>query len=68
MNDFSKNIEGYSDPTAGTAYSHILAEQKQEMKKISALMKAVNAVVELAGFEIVGMITFKEKATGKVYK
>lgn len=67
-----KNIEGYSDPTAGQAWGNIRrAEKQQEAERltaISALIPIMKQTAELVGFEVVGRITLKDKATGKEYR
>ena len=67
-----KNTEGYSDPTAGRAYSNI---RREERRREAARRAMVNRVVQilkqtagLAGFEIVGRITLRYKGTGREYK
>ena len=67
-----KNTEGYSDPTAGRAYSSI---RREERRREAARLEMVHRVVQvlkqtagLAGFEIVGRITLRYKGTGREYK
>ncbi len=70
-NDY-RNAEGYSDPTAGGAFSSISAEaQRWEARRqadISALIPIIKSTAALVGFEIVGRITLMDKETGKKYK
>lgn len=67
-----RNQEGYPDPTAGAAYSAIRREERQQeadrLTAISALIPVMKGTAELAGFEVVGRITLKDKATGKEYR
>jgi len=67
-----KNQEGYPDPTAGAAYSAIRQEERKReadcLAAISALIPIMKGAAELAGFEVVGRITLKDKTTGKEYK
>jgi hypothetical protein len=67
-----KNSEGYSDPTPGAAWSNMRkAERQQEAERmavISNLIPVMKQTAELAGFEVVGRITLKDKATGKEYR
>lgn len=67
-----KNSEGYPDPTAGAAYSAIRQEERQReaerLTAISALIPVMKGAAELAGFEVVGRITLKDKTTGKEYR
>ena len=68
-----KNAEGYSDPTPGEAMSNIRREQRQQevaerLAVISRLIPVMKQTAELAGFEVVGHITLKDKETGKEYR
>ena len=68
-----KNAEGYSDPTPGEAMSNIRREQRQQktaerLAVISRLIPVMKQTAELAGFEVVGRITLKDKETGKEYR
>lgn len=67
-----RNAEGYPDPTAGAAWNNIRREERQQeaerMAVISNLIPVMKQTAELAGFEIVGRITLKDKATGKEYR
>lgn len=68
-----KNAEGYSDPTPGEAMSLIRKEQRQQeiaerLAVISRLIPILKQTAELAGFEVVGRITLRDKETGKEYK
>lgn len=67
-----KNTEGYPDPTAGAAYSAIRREERQQeadrSAAISALITVIKGAAALAGFEVVGRIILKDKATGKEYR
>nr|DAP59236.1 MAG TPA: hypothetical protein [Caudoviricetes sp.] len=68
-----KNAEGYSDPTPGEAMNNIRKEQRQQevaerLAVISRLIPVMKQTAELAGFEVVGRITLKDKDTGKEYR
>lgn len=68
-----KNAEGYSDPTPGEAMSNIRREQRQQedaerLAVISRLIPVMKQTAELAGFEVVGRITLKDKETGKEFR
>nr|DAY52101.1 MAG TPA: hypothetical protein [Caudoviricetes sp.] len=68
-----KNAEGYNDPTPGEAMSLIRKEQRQQeiserLAVISRLIPILKQTAELAGFEVVGRITLRDKETGKEYK
>ena len=67
-----KNPEGYADPTVGEAMANISREERQrEAERLAAigdLMPIIRQTAALAGFEIAGRITFRDKATGKEYR
>lgn len=68
-----KNAEGYIDPTPGEAMSNIRREQRQQevaerLAVISRLIPVLKQTAELAGFEVVGRITLRDKETGKEYR
>lgn len=68
-----KNAEGYSDPTPGEAMSNIRREQRQQeaaerLAVINRLIPVMKQTAELAGFEVVGRITLKDKETGKEFR
>lgn len=59
-----RNGEGYSDPTAYVAYRSIDREERRFRK----LLKMIFSLCEIAGFELVGRITLKDKHSGRVWK
>ena len=63
------NDEGYKDPTAEKAVSHVMREQK-ESAAVHAMktIKTLQNVAHLAGFDIVGKIELKDNNTGRVWK
>lgn len=67
-----KNGEGYPDPTAGTAWNNMRREERRQenerLSMISSLIPVMKQTAELAGFEVVGRIVLKDKATGKEYR
>lgn len=62
------NGEGYADPTAYAGMKPIIQQETEEAHFISNLIHNLKFVVGLAGFEVVGRITLKEKSTGKIFK
>lgn len=52
------NSEGYPDPTAYYGTKEIVREESEQERRIR----------HLAGFEVVGRITFKDKKTGKEFR
>lgn len=67
-----KNAEGYADPTAGGAWNNIREKERRKeaarMTVISNLIPILRQTAELAGFEVVGRITLRDKASGKEYR
>ena len=65
-----KNTEGYAAPTAGAAI--IQAAQKPKKKeynpKVTALVNILKQIIDIAGYEIVGRVTLRDKDTGKEYR
>ena len=67
-----RNTEGYADPTAGEAVANIEWEgrhrEAERLAAISDIMPVIRQTAAAAGFEIVGRITSRDKATGKEYR
>lgn len=63
MGQYSKNHEGYSDPTAGTALQNIESEIR-----VKKLLKMIFELCELSGFRLEGRLTLVDKRTNKVWK
>lgn len=70
--DMGRNSEHYSDPTPGTAWENMRREEKRldaaRRVMASALVPILRQTAELAGFEIIGRIPLRDKATGKEYR
>ena len=70
--DMGRNSEHYSDPTPGTAWENMRREEKRldaaRLVVVSALVPILRQTAELAGFEIIGRIPLRDKATGKEYR
>lgn len=62
------NHEGYPDPTAHYGIKEVVKEESEQERRIRHLMHIVREAAHLAGFEVVGRITFKNKKTGKEFK
>ena len=67
-----KNGEGYPDPTAGTAWNNMRREERRQeterLNMIGNLIPVMKQTAELAGFEVVGRITLRDKETGREYR
>lgn len=64
MEDLTRNGSGYKDPTAYKAIKNITTEEKTVKKVI----KTIQAVAHLAGYEIEGRITLRDKTTGREWR
>lgn len=62
--ELKRNGSGYVDPTAQKAITHLQEKQKRVSRVIENLKNAAN----IAGFEIEGRITLKDKRTGEIWK
>lgn len=58
-----QNKEGYADPTAYQAIKNVERE-----KRIRELVTVLKWISNVAGFEIVERIHFRDKKNGKIYK
>ena len=70
--NIGRNAEHYADPTPAAAMKNIRKEERQKdaatMLQISILVPLLRQVADLAGFEILGRIPLRDKATGKEYR
>ena len=64
MDELKRNGSGYTDPTAYKALKRI---DKNE-KRVTRVIKALQEVAHLAGFEIEGRITLIDKKTGDIWR
>ena len=64
--DLKRNGSGYLDLTPYNAIKHI-EQTEREVCKIK-LLHTIFHVCELAGFELEGRITLKDKETGKIWR
>lgn len=64
MDELKRNGSGYKDPTAYKALKKLTTEEK----RVSTLIKTLQAVAHLAGFEIEGRIVLIDKETGDVWR
>ena len=63
-----ENAEGYTDLTAYNGINNAMKDKTEMQKLISNLVGTIKGVAQLAGFEIVGRITFRYAKTGKEYR
>ena len=64
MDELKRNGSGYVDPTAEKAIKNVI----QDNKRVSVVIKTLQSVAHLAGFEIVGRIEIMDKSTGDIYR
>lgn len=68
----NKNAEGYNDPTAEEACRNISREERiqtaERLAAINGMIVVLKKTAAFMGFEVVGRVKFKDKATGKMYK
>ena len=64
MNKNHRNIEGYSDRTAGAAVEKFNHEQAE----VSRLVKLIREVADLSGYDILGRIVLENKESGAIYR
>lgn len=62
------NSSGCPDPTAYHGTKEIIKEETEMENKVHDLVHVIRIICNLAGFEVVGRITFKHKKTGKEFK
>lgn len=63
------NGSGYIDNTAYQALGNIAREEKQQLDDAaSELIKDVKALIRDRGFDVIGRIGIKDRATGKEFK
>lgn len=59
------NGSGIKDPTA---YKAIKKVDEETNRRANQLIKAIQSIAHLAGFEIVGRIELRDKNTGEVWR
>lgn len=60
------NAEGYYDPTPYNAIRNIERERNERDILARKVIKTIQNVAHLAGFDIVGKITLREHKTGEI--
>ena len=64
MDELKRNGSGCKDPTAEKALKNVIEEEKH----VSKVIKTLQAVAHLAGFEIEGRIILIDKESGKIWR
>ena len=62
-----RNSSGCIDPTAYFAIRNI-EKRTDDYQKFRNLLSAIFAVCHLAGFDIIGHITLRDRKTGRIWK
>lgn len=69
MDKSKMNASGCADPTAYEAMNHITYEEKLKRdEEANHLIKEAKALIRSRGFDVIGRIGIKDKATGKEYR
>jgi hypothetical protein len=58
------NSEGYKDPTAENAIRHT----HQTPPEVMQVINMMRAVASVAGFDVIGRVQLKDRATGKEWR
>lgn len=70
--NMSRNAEHYADPTPAAAMRNINKDERQKeavrLDRIGSLVPLLRQMADIAGFEIMGRIPLRDKATGKEYR
>ena len=70
--NMGRNAEHYVDPTPTAAMRNIIKDERQKeavrLDKIGSLVPLLRQMADIAGFEIMGRIPLRDKATGKEYR
>ena len=70
--NIGRNAEHYADPTPTAAMRNICRDEYQKesgrLLQISLLVPLLRQMADIAGFEIIGRIPLRDKATGKEYR
>ena len=70
--NIGRNAEHYSDPTPAAAMRNINKDERQKeavrLDRIGCIVPLLRQMADLAGFEIMGRIPLRDKATGKEYR
>lgn len=71
-NNFGRNAEHYADQTPAAAMRNICRDEYQKeaarLDRIGDIVPLLRQMADIAGFEIIGRIPLRDKATGKEYR
>lgn len=60
--------EGYPDPTAYEAMTHIAQEETDVENRANALIKVLKFIIRNCGFELLARIEMKDSKTGRCFR
>jgi hypothetical protein len=64
-----KNIEGYTDLTPYEALRHKVSQVDiDDARRMDKAIKSAKRTFSIAGFDVIGRITLKNKRTGKIHE
>lgn len=70
--NMGRNAEHYADPTPTAAMRNISRDEYQKeaarLDRVGNIVPLLRQMADIAGFEIMGRIPLKDKATGKEYR
>lgn len=66
-NDLKKNGSGYPDPTAYEAIKHIEGDSEDNIR-FYKLLHTIFHICEIAGFELKGRVTIRDRKTGRIWR
>lgn len=64
--DPRKNASGCPDPTAYEALKNLTKEQ--DVERLNRLLSTIRYISDMAGFEIMERIIFRDKKNGKIWR
>ena len=64
----NKNAEGYNDPTAYSAMTKVMREERERQRRVNLLIGVIRNIADLAGFELTTRIALKDRKTGREYR
>lgn len=62
------NPSGAYDPTAYEAMNKVQKEQSEDEIRVSRLVKAIKTICDLAGYDVLNRIEFRDRETGRYYR
>ena len=70
--NMGRNAEHYAGPTPTAAMRNINRDERQKeavrLDRIGSIVPLLRQMADIAGFEIIGRIPLRDKATGKEYR